>query len=87
MIVVSTTKRVMALRSPTLKNLLRWERVRVLQPSASGFAGAAIKNLQISSTPPHAQNPAMMRLSGALTLEIAHTFPGRPIFRWIIGLY
>jgi hypothetical protein len=37
------------------------------------FAGAAIQNLQISSTPPHAGNPAMMRLYDALTPKITHT--------------
>jgi hypothetical protein len=34
----------------------------------------------ISSTPAHARNPAMMRLSHSLTPESFHTFPGRPLF-------
>jgi len=37
------------------------------------FAGAGIQNLRILSTPPHAQNPAMMRLYEVLTPEITHT--------------
>jgi hypothetical protein len=37
------------------------------------FAGTAIRNFQILSTPPHAQNPAMMRLYEVLTPEITHT--------------
>jgi hypothetical protein len=37
------------------------------------FAGAAIQNLQILSTPPHAQNPSMMRLYETLTQKRTHS--------------